>query len=327
MSGASFEQQPTSERSKIRDEAQEWFARAQIAPLDGDSLVQLEAWLGRSASHRAAYWRLEGAWEEAGRLTALRPATRVAQSALRHGPGLSSKLVAAVAVLAVVAVAVLQFRSTSPGPKEYATDVGGRKILTLADGSQIELNTDTSIRVAIASGSRTVWLDRGEAYFQVVHDAAHPFSVIAGNRRVVDLGTKFTARQDAGKLEVSLFEGRARLEIAGGATSRSAELKPGDVAVASATAISVVRKAPTAMDSELGWRRGVLVFKGTALADAAAEMNRYNTGKIVVSDPTIARQTIDGTFPIHAVRQFSEMAQAVFGLRVEKHGTETIITR
>ena len=327
MSGTSFEQHPSSERSKIRDEAQEWFARNQIAACDGEILLQFEAWLAQSDSHRAAYWRLEGAWEEAGRLTALRPATRVAQSAQRRAPGFSSKLVAAVAVLAVVAAAALQFRSTSPEPKEYATDVGGRKILTLADGSRIELNTDTSIRVAIAGGSRTVWLDRGEAYFQVVHDAAHPFSVIAGNRRVVDLGTKFVARQDAGKLEVSLFEGHARLEIAGGTASRSAELTPGDMAVASATGISVVRQATAAMDSELGWRRGVLVFKGTSLADAAAEMNRYNAGKIVVSDPTIARQTIDGTFPIHAVRQFSEMAQAVFGLRVEKRGTQTIITR
>jgi len=327
MSGASFEQQLPLERSKIRDEAQEWFARVQIAPLDGDNLNQFEAWLAQSTSHRAAYWRLEGAWEEAGRLTALRPVTRVVQSPQRRVPGFSSKLVAAAVVLAVVAAAGLQFRLMSSRPKEYATDVGGRKILTLADGSRIELNTDTSIRVAVTGGSRTVWLDKGEAYFQVVHDAAHPFSVLAGNRRVVDLGTKFVARQDAGKLEVALFEGRARLEIAGDTASHSAELKPGDVAVASATAISVVRKTPAAMDSELGWRRGVLVFKGTTLAGAAAEMNRYNTGKIVVSDPAIARQTIDGTFPIHAVGQFSEMAQAVFGLRVEKRGTETIITR
>lgn len=327
MSGASFEQRPASERGKIRDEALEWFARTQIAPLHGDVQVQFEAWLARSASHQAAYWRLEGAWEEAERLVALRPARRIAQSAWHRFPESSAKIAAAVAMVAIVTATATLFRSVAPDSTTYATNVGGRKILSLADGSQIELNTDTSIRVSATGGSRTVWLDKGEAYFQIVHDPAHPFSVISGNRKVVDLGTKFVARQHSGTLEVSLYEGRARVEISNGSVMHSAELNPGDVAVASATAISIVRQPSIALDNQLGWRRGVLVFKGMALADAAAEMNRYNTDKLVVGDPTIARQTIDGTFPIHAVGQFAEMAQAVFGLHIEKRGTETVIAR
>jgi len=326
MNGISSGQHEDSTRGQIRDEALEWFARAQMGPLAPDAERQFEVWLAQSYSHCAAYWRLEGAWEEAERLVALRPAKRGIRPTVHLIASSSTKIVAAAVVLVLVAVA-FQFQLVSPDTKAYATGVGGRKILSLADGSKIELNTSTSIRVSANGASRTVWLDKGEAYFQIVHNAVHPFVVIAGNRRIIDLGTKFVAHQTSGKLEVSLIEGRARVEITDNPAVQSANLVPGDVAVASVSAISVARKSTDTMNSQLSWRRGVLVFKGATLADATAEMNRYNTEKLVVRDPVLARQTIDGTFPIHAVGQFTEMAQAVFGLRAEKRGTDTVMTR
>ena len=94
----------------------------------------------------------------------------------------------------------------------YATDIGGRKILSLSDGSKIELNTDTSLRIAKGSGGRRVWLDKGEAYFEINHNAAWPFIVTAGTHRVTDLGTKFTMHETGNWLEVALLEGSARLQ-------------------------------------------------------------------------------------------------------------------
>ena len=59
----------------------------------------------------------------------------------------------------------------------YATAVGGHKTLTLGDGSEVELNTDTIVRMPKVAGQRQVILDKGEAYFQIKHDAENPFIV------------------------------------------------------------------------------------------------------------------------------------------------------
>jgi len=151
---------------------------------------------------------------------------------------------------------------------------------------------------------------------------------MAGDHKITDLGTKFLVRQDGDSLRVTLLEGRARLDTSGiWARHQTVELSPGDVAVATANSLSLIRKPEKALAEELGWRRGLLVFDRTSLADAVAEINRYNTQKLVIDDPSVSRLTVDGTFPIHAVPEFTEVAQALFGLRIERHGDRTLISK
>ncbi len=317
-----------SRRNEIRAEAAGWFARAHSGDWSGADQEHLDAWLSQSPSHRAAYWRLEGAWMEAARLTVLR-ASMVAPNAAaaRRVIPASVKIAMAIVFAAVIGVAGYSHVS-GPLMERFTTPVGGHRTLALSDGSQIELDTDTVVRVTITPGGRTVWLDRGEAYFRINHNAARPFAVIASGHRIIDLGTKFLVKQNADSVEVTLLEGRARLEAGGGLLPmRSIELSPGDVAMASAVSMSVTKRSTKILANELGWRQGVLVFEGTSLADAAAEMNRYNAQQIVIADASIARHAIDGTFPVHAVSQFTEMAQAVFGFRIEKQGNRTLISR
>ncbi len=103
------------------------------------------------------------------------------------------------AALAVISLAGTGAFTLFQGPKAqtYSTTIGGRETLTLDDGSQIELNTNTSVRVAYGANQRNVWLDKGEAYFRITHDPAHPFMVTLGDKRVTDLGTKFLIRRDS----------------------------------------------------------------------------------------------------------------------------------
>lgn len=318
-----------SARAAIRADAAAWFARANSGLWSVADQEQLDGWLAQSSSHRAAYWRLEGAWQEAARLTALRPLQRRATSPRFRS--LLAKAVAAAVVLVGLSAVTFAYRpvaKTETKASTFVTAVGDRRVLKLTDGSRIELNTDTVLRLAIADGKRKAWLVKGEAFFNIRHDAAHPFEIVAGNERITDLGTQFLVRQHPDRLEVALLEGRARIDsdaAIGG--SQSAELTPGDVAVASGGSIAVSKKSARALTDEASWRRGVLVFEGISLADAAAEMNRYNAEQLVIADPTIGRRPIDGTFPVHAVQQFSEMAQAVFRLRTEKRGNLTIISR
>ncbi|HEY5236827.1 MAG TPA: FecR domain-containing protein, partial [Rhizomicrobium sp.] len=159
----------------------------------------------------------------------------------------------------------------------------------------------------------------------IKHDPARPFVVTAGNQRVTDVGTKFLVRRSAGRLEVAVMEGRVQLGASDGRGPRM--LTQGDVAVASGNAVSIARKQVQTLTNELGWRHGVLVFDHTTLADATDEINRYNRTKVVVTDPSVARLTIDGTFPTSNIGAFTDAAQEIFRLRVDRRGDEMVISR
>ncbi len=69
---------------------------------------------------------------------------------------------------------------------------------------------------------------------------------------------------------------------------KSEILTPGDVAVASTSAMSCAAANRADLSDRLGWQRGVLVFRNMTLAEAAAEFNRYNREQIVIADPKVA---------------------------------------
>ncbi len=81
------------------------------------------------------------------------------------------------------------------------------------------------------------------------------------------------------------------------------------------------------MVNELGWRRGVIVFTHATLAEAAAEFNRYNTAKIRITDPKAARLTIGGTFEADNVDAFAHLVRNLLGVKVDRHGDETVISQ
>ncbi len=332
MSSDNRQNVAVSTASEIEAQAAHWIERRDFGNWTLDNEAALEAWLGQSLSHRVAYDRLDLGWQCAGRLTVLRQAKpfRKEQAPGRNvGPFLRRLVIFATAASAAMA-AILIGKLAFFGDRQvtYATSVGGREIIRMVDGSQIELNTDTAIRISDRLNRREVWLDRGEAYFQVVHDTAHPFIVNAGNRRITDLGTKFSVRRDGASLKVAVSEGGVRLE-SGDETSppQTFVLTPGQVAFATTKGVSITKEDGAGLKDDLAWRSGVLIFHHTRLADAAEEFNRYNHRKIAITDPAVANLEIGGTFPTTDVEGFAEVSRYVLHLRVTKSREAIRITR
>jgi transmembrane sensor len=307
-------------------EAARWIERGDREDWSTADRAELDSWLAQSPVHAVSYLRLYDAWHRADRLAALRSANADAPAEPARGGWMLLMRVAAV--LCIVAIAGFAAANYLLVPKDqtFSTPVGGRETVRLSDGSLVELNTNTALRIRASANARLVTLDRGEAYFQVKHDATHPFVVTASDGRVVDLGTKFVVRDGADHLEVALVEGRARFESTNPKT-KSATLTPGDVVVATADSMSVTKRSVQELANALGWRRGVLVFDHTTLADAAAELNRYNREKIVIADPDVRRRIIGATIPLNGVEAFTRVAEKIFGVHVEKSGSEIIISR
>jgi len=304
--------------------AADWIERRDFGDWTEAERAEFEHWLSASPANRIAYLRLEAGWKRTEMLGALRP-FKGKEKPRKFEPGSSAlmfRLAAALAVLAMIGAGAARY--LAPESRTYSTGVGGRETLRLSDGTLIDMNTDTRIRLSGTRGERKVWLEKGEAYFQVRHDPAHPFVVMAANRSVTDLGTEFLIRNDPRRLEVALLEGRARFD---GASARSLTLTPGDVVVATPHALAVTEKSQQALSDELGWRRGVLIFHHTTLARAAEEFNRYNNSKIVLASADVAKRTIGGAFTITDAHRFAVIVRDALGLKVQDRNGDIVISQ
>lgn len=310
----------------VEAEAAFWLERRHFGQWGDVEQSTFDEWASRSSANLLAYWRLDAAWQRTGRLVVLDAASN-ATAKLEHKP--HRWILRAAIVVCGIVIAIAAGKSYFPPPSiaTYATAVGERKILTLPDGSKIEMNTNSVLRLS-ANNQRKAWLDKGEAYFQIVHNAASPFEVVAAGHRVTDLGTAFTVRSEKGWIEVSLLEGRARLSSADtNVQEHSTVLIPGDVLVATPTSLSVSKQSQRSQKEALGWRRGVLVFDHATLAEAVAEFNRYNRTQLIVANKAAAQRTIGATFPVHDVELFARVAEQVLGLRTMREGRNIIISQ
>src|SRR6185437_14948942 len=204
---------------EIEAQAASWVQRRQFWDWSDADQAELDAWLAQSTAHEVAFVRLMAGYCRTDRLVAMR-VPRIE----RRGAGRLFKIAAGLALVAALGVGVMQL-STEPTDIVYTTPVGGRQTIVLADGSRIDLNTDSVLRLRGAIGKRLAFLDKGEAYFQIKHDATRPFVVAVGTHSVTDLGTKFIIRKTKDSVDVALVEGRARVDANDG-PRRFVELEP-----------------------------------------------------------------------------------------------------
>jgi transmembrane sensor len=281
-----------------REQAADWIVRLDRASGEDDARA-LEAWLDGSEGNQDAFARLHGLWDDLGALPARAPAKQAMPLYRRWMPRL-----AAVAAAVLLVFAGVMFNHGKGGAL-LRTDVGGRDIAMLEDGSRVTLNTDTELRVAFARAERTVILDRGEAMFEVRHDVDRPFVVEAAGRRVTAVGTTFVVRRYTDGVAVTLVEGRVKVEDSSGTRFVS----PGErLILRDGGRVGVDRPV---IDSVTSWRRGELVFHETLVSDAIAEMNRYTRKPIRLTiDP--GNRRLSGIFATSGTRQFGQLVAELY---------------
>lgn len=308
----------------IKDEAAHWLERRDREDWGDEERIALEAWLSQSMAHRTAFWRLEAAWSRTARLAAMRGASETRAARAWAVKPILIGMAAAFALVAVIGTGA--YFMLKPGIRTYSTPVGGHESIAFADGSKIELNTDTVIRARMTSDSRTVWLDKGEAYFKVKHDPAHPFVVMVGERRVTDLGTQFVIHRGKKDMEVAVVEGRVWFDAPDKRASQNSLLTSGQVAMVDEGKVSITRRTTSELSNDLAWRRGMLVFKHRPLAEVVNEFNRYNKQKLVLANADVGALKIYGSFRTEDVELFARVIQVAFQLNVENRGNDIVIS-
>lgn len=314
-------------RERAESAAATWIARRECDDWSGDDQVQLDAWINACTDNRVAWLRVSAAWQQASRLRSLTTSaphgTVPARKAL-HRTHVRARALAGGVVLTVAAIAAWYLLRVGP---LYHTEIGALQAVSLTDGSKVTLDTNTRIHVDVTQTERRVDLEQGEAYFEVAKDLARPFVVIAGDKRIVAVGTQFSVRNERGVVRVIVTEGSVQVERGAGDTMRHMmQLQAGSIARAGADAVLVEDQPISELEQLLSWRTGRLSFDDSPLADAVAEFNRYNTRRIVIVDPAVAAIRVGGSFRATNIDAFVRLIASDFPITATRQGQEIVLT-
>lgn len=215
------------------------------------------------------------------------------------------------------APAIAEAPAPKAGVERYATAVGERSTVTLADGSVMVLNTASQAEIQFSETSRTVRLLKGQALFTVAHGQPAPFRVEAGDRTITAIGTIFDVRMDGARVQVSMLEGTVRVEPRrADAGPQTETLSAGEVLIAAPS--QPVRVKTEDVGTLTSWREGLITFKDTPLTDAVAEINRYASRPILLGDAAAGRHRLSGTFRVGDPQRFAQLMTELFPLKLEK---------
>ncbi len=193
---------------------------------------------------------------------------------------------------AAAAAAALFYINAAPlETGEWATARGQTLQIHLSDGSDVTLGSDSRLVMRFRRGERDLALDRGQAFFEVAHDASRPFVVAASGRTVTALGTAFDVRAYVNETTVTLVRGSVAIAREG--DRREAVLQRGQQFEA---ALGVTSVRDVNASAATSWRTGVLEFDAVTLEEAVREFNRSAAHSIIISDPRLASLLVSGVF-------------------------------
>lgn len=319
----------------VQAQAIDWLIRFDDPDWSESDEAQLNEWLDASMAHKAAFWRAKQGWRAADRIASLGTTLQAEQSSVAILLNRAWKPAALAASLALaLGLGSLLMRASEPvtlvAAQQFDTPVGGRREIGLPDGSLIELNTATVLKTSVTDTHREVWLNEGEAYFEVKHREAVPFIVHAGPKTVTVLGTRFVVRRQGNDVTVSVVEGRVRVEDVGANQDEHVAMMTvtaGDVVFAAGNSTLLVPNQQRRVERSLAWRDGLLRFDQTPLRDAVAEFNRYNKRQLVIEDAAVGDVRIGGTIQASNVQSFTRLLHDAYGLRIERTSQSVKISR
>lgn len=333
--------------AQIDADAADWAVRVDEAPLDSHGQAALDGWLAGDSRRLGAYARARAALVQARRVRALGPDFDAAAYATgnadppvdQRSPSIEQVVVPIAAAepseavgadgrpsrrrflawggsavaAGLVGVVGLNWPAAA---QTYRTAKGEVRLVPLADGSSITLNTASEVEVRYAGDRRHVTLVAGEALFDVAPDRARPFVVDAGETEVRAIGTSFTVRRltDA-PVEVLVRQGVVEISQPAIPSRPPQRIVANVRAIAAPQAELVATPLPPAqVGRALAWREGMLAFEDMPLREAAAEFARYSDVRIAFADPAIAEETVTGLYAANNPRGFARSVALSLGL-------------
>lgn len=313
--------------------------RVRLAENDLERCPELADWLAADPHNTAAWKQVQDDWTLFEDHATSPEILELRSAALAHaheaGRGrwvrsrrfaIAHRLAIAAGILVLVAGGLFVWMKQ---PDVYSTRAGERRIVTLADGSQVALDSRSEVRVAYSAHARELTLTKGQARFDVAHDFARPFSVTADGHEVVATGTSFNVDLFGPTLLVTLIEGRIVV------SSTPALIDPTKVDIplpritldAGEQVVFAPKTPPSVARVNLGqttaWENGEIVSENDSLQTVVARINRYAQHAVVIGDWETADLHISGVFHTGDIDGFISTIVAYLPVRADKDADGT----
>lgn len=312
----------THAQRKRNREAADWLLRNGDPAQSPEDKVLFEDWLSRDPENCRTYSAAERLMGDARTAIQSSPALLNIKVEPRS---IAKPITASVFVLACLATAFLMF----DGPMRLQADtIAGADempVLTLEDGSTVQLNASSAIAVDFDAKRRIVRLLRGQAFFQVAHAPERPFSVEAGATRVTALGTAFDVRYGEADTEVTVTENKVLIELN--------DANPSSLRVAQGEQATYERSSgktsvqPVDSIVALAWQRGQIAVENAPLSYVVEEMSRHFSGRIIVADRTLGQRRVSGTITVADTDAALGFLKQALGVKATRLGPLIVIRR
>lgn len=324
---------------RLLQDAAGWHARLDAADCTPEDRDAFERWRAQSPAHADAYARtaqvrarIDRLMNSDARLQAL--ADRALATTASHSrPRTTARWAVPASLAASLALAAVAVHFSvgllHPAASAMLYDTAdARRTLTLDDGSVVQMDVDTRLEVRMTADRRQVELLAGRAMFEVAHDKTRPFSVTAAGARTTALGTRFQVQSEQGQVLVTLAEGSVAVDDGRIESNWNERLQPGEQLSFDASN-HTIDKHVVDLQRATSWSRGRHMFRGTSLADAIVEINRYAHRKVrlgdPLGDPSLAALPVGGNFITGDSELIVEAFAAVLPLRVVVDGGDEIL--
>lgn len=328
--------------TQIYEEAAEWFVEFRSGDVGAGASERFDTWIRRSPEHLHAYLEISEIWQDssgvgpgAGEMKRLIAAARADSNVIRVGepPGpialdlsvrastaaperhrISRRPLASAALLLIMILSGVWLYPRNI----YSTGIGEQRTVRLEDGSTIDLNSRSKLRVRFSAHRRGVELLAGQALFHVARDTTRPFIVLADDAHLRAVGTQFDVYRNSTGTIVTVLEGHVAVldskaqRRAGenrsaddviSATTRGPDpdLNPGELLLSAGEQLTISSHATLLAQSAdvasaTAWTQHRMVFKSSPLPAVAEEFNRYNTKQVVIADTSLDSFRISGVY-------------------------------
>lgn len=276
------------DHAALSDQAIERLVQLHSGHAGGVERMEFLRWRAQSPAHERAACEAEALW---GALPETAHAERYRQRAHRPRRWLA---LAAAACVAAIAVAVALPEPLAGLYADFATRTGERRLLELADGSRVWLNSDSALSVDFSTGQRRLRLHSGEALFEVAKDPTRPFIVQAKGGEVRAVGTRFDVDSRGPQVRVEVSEGVVQVDSAG---SPPVRLTAGE-RLSYRESLAPEPVQPLDLSSASAWQRGKLIFNQRPLGEVLDELERYLPGRIVLTEGALRQHKVSGVFDL-----------------------------
>ena len=330
----------------IRFEAAAWVLQLEDGTLSVEDSKALREWCSRSPAHAKALREYADVWHGLDEvlleaLEAKAASVENTQQQPAMGLFIRARLMPVLSICIVILSGLigLKYQTSDeivlPNYTTYTTSLGQNAEYTLADGSIIHLNTNSSVQVHYSANRRLVKMERGEAHFNVAQDSARPFDVLTNNKQISAVGTAFAVRLTDAGVNVTVTEGVvgvltpdaeavSLMEVERPDQTYNTLLEPNDKMVFERGITTVTRFQEQDIAKELSWRAGKLHFDGDNLEYVISEVSRYTDQKIIVLNSELYKLEIGGVFQAGETEALLKALELTFDLRIEQLDSQTI---